>query len=151
MRPNGSVDPADLRARYRSAVEVDWAWMADFDHDFVGKEALQAEMANPKRTIVSLEWNKDDIVDIYASQFTDDPYKFMEMPSGVNEFAGDHQNYVRDAEGNVIGYASVPVYSSWFHTTISETVIDVEKAAEGTEVTVDWGISVARSRRCAPP
>ena len=139
MRPNGSVDPADLRARYRSAVEVGWAWMADFDHDFVGKEALRAEMADPKRTIVTLEWNKDDIVDIYASQFTDDPYKFMEMPSGVNEFAGDHQNYVRDAEGNVIGYASVPVYSSWFRTTISETVINVDKAAEGTEVTVDWG------------
>lgn len=138
-RNNGSVDPADWRARYRSAVELDWAWMADFEHDFVGKEALAAEMADPKRKMVSLEWNKEDIIDIFASQFTDDPYKYMEMPSGVNEFAGDHQNYVRDAEGKVIGIAAVPVYSSWYRTTISETILDVEAIEEGAEVFVDWG------------
>ena len=138
-RLSGSVDPTDWRARYRSAVEVDWAWMANFDHDFVGKEALQAEMADPKRTIVTLEWNKDDLVDIYASQFTDDPYKYMEMPSGVNEFAGEHQDYVRDADGNIVGFSAVPVYSPHFHTTISESVVDVALAKEGTELTVDWG------------
>ena len=138
-RNNGSVDPADNRARCRSAVEVGWEWMADFGHDFVGKEALQAEMQNPKRKIVTLEWNKEDIIDIYASQFTDDPYKYMEMPSGVNEFAGDHQNYVCDAEGNVIGISAVPVYSSWYHTTVSETILDVDRIQEGAEVFVQWG------------
>lgn len=139
VRNNGSVDPADNRARCRSAVEVDWAWMADMNHDFVGKEALAAEMQAPKRKLVTLEWNKEDIIDIYASQFTAEPYKYMEMPSGVNEFAGDHQNYVLDEEGKVIGISSVPVYSAWYRTTISETILDIDRIKEGAEVIVQWG------------
>jgi len=139
VRNNGSVDPADNRARCRSVVEVDWAWMADMNHDFVGKEALAAEMQAPKRKLVTLEWNKEDIIDIYASQFTNDPYKYMEMPSGVNEFAGDHQNYVLDEAGKVIGISSVPVYSAWYRTTISETILDIDRIKEGAEVVVQWG------------
>ena len=136
---SGSVDPADNRARCRSAVEVGWAWMASLDHDFVGKEALEAEMKNSKRRIVTLEWNKEDVIEIFASQFSEDPYKYMEMPSGVNEFAGEHQNYVCDADGKVIGLSSVPVYSSWYHTTISETILDIDRIKEGAEVFVQWG------------
>ena len=44
---SGSVDPADRRARTRTPVEVRWHNMARFDHDFPGRDALQAEMANP--------------------------------------------------------------------------------------------------------
>ena len=138
-RPSGSVDPANMRARYRSAVEVNWAWMADFDHDFVGKDALKAEMDNPQRALVALEWNKEDLIDIYASQFTDEPYKYMEMPSAVNEPAGDHQDLVCDTDGNPIGFSAVPVYGAWYHTTISEAVISIDKAKEGEEVVVQWG------------
>ena len=40
---SGSVDPADMRARFRTPVEVRWHNMAKFDHDFVGREALATE------------------------------------------------------------------------------------------------------------
>ncbi len=55
MHCTGSVDPTDLRARFRTPIECDWAWMAKFDHEFTGREALEAEMANPKRKIVTLK------------------------------------------------------------------------------------------------
>lgn len=137
--PTGSVDPADLRARFRTPGEVGWMWMAKFDHDFRGRAAVEAEAADPKRTIVSLEWNHEDIVDIYASMFTDDPYKYMEMPTAQKEPAGGHQDYIRDADGNVVGFSATPIYSSWYRTMISESIIDSELAVEGTELTVDWG------------
>ena len=61
---SGSVDPADMRARYRTPVELDWHRAARFDHDFIGREALEAEVGDPKRTIVTLRWNPEDVIDI---------------------------------------------------------------------------------------
>ena len=115
----GSVDPADIRARFRTPVECDWAWMAKFDHEFVGREALEAEMAAPKRKLVSLKFNADDLADVYRSQFTDEPYKFMDMPCADPQPAGGHQDYVTDADGNKIGLSADPTYSSHFKTMIS--------------------------------
>ena len=63
FKVSGSVDPNDLRARYRTPVEVGWAGMCKFDHDFLGRAALEAEVANPKRTVVTLRWNPEDVVD----------------------------------------------------------------------------------------
>src|SRR6516165_2578773 len=60
---SGSVDPANMRARTRTPVEVRWHNMAKFDHDFIGREALAAEMASPKRTTATLRWNPDDVID----------------------------------------------------------------------------------------
>ena len=59
--------PSNTRARMRTPVEVRWHNMAKFDHDFIGREALAAEIANPKRTMVTLRWNPDDVTDTYAS------------------------------------------------------------------------------------
>src|SRR6478735_9443687 len=36
----GSLSPLDMRARLRTPYEVNWGWMAKFDHDFIGREAL---------------------------------------------------------------------------------------------------------------
>jgi vanillate/3-O-methylgallate O-demethylase len=50
-------------------VELGWAPAIKFDHEFVGRAALEREVANPRRKMVTLEWNNEDIQDIYASQF----------------------------------------------------------------------------------
>lgn len=138
--PTGSIDPADERARFRSLSEVNWLWMAKLDHDFIGRAAVEAEMANPTRTIVSLIWNPEDLVDIYRSLWEDgEPYKYMEFPSAEQQPAGGHQDYVVDAEGNVVGWSSVPIYSSWYRKTISPCAINLSSAEPGTELIVKWG------------
>lgn len=139
MKCTGSVDPADLRARFRSVVECDWAWMAKFDHEFVGREALEAEIANPKRKLVTLEFNPEDLADVYRSQYTAEPYKYMDMPCAEPQPCGGHQDYVTDQDGNVIGISAVPTYSSHFHAMISHAIVDIEQAEEGKEVLVQWG------------
>ncbi len=96
-------------------------------------------MANPKRKLVSQKFNPYDMADVYRSQFTDEPYKFMDMPCAEPQPCGGHQDYVTDAEGNVIGVSAVPTYSSHFHTTISHAIIDVDKAVEGGVVLGLWG------------
>lgn len=82
----GSLGP-DIRERYCSPVDLGWSKMIKFDHDFRGRSALEKQVANPEHTTVTLVWNADDVVDVYASQLRDeDPYQFMEMPHDLGYF-----------------------------------------------------------------
>jgi vanillate/3-O-methylgallate O-demethylase len=137
---SGSVDPGDARARYRTPVELDWHRGARFDHDFIGREALEKEVADPKRTIVTLRWNSDDVIDIYASLLRPgDEYKTLELPThphlrGVHAHA-DH--VIKD--GKEVGVSSGTVYSYYYREVISHCTIDLDCTEIGTEVIVKWG------------
>jgi vanillate/3-O-methylgallate O-demethylase len=137
---SGSVDPADMRARYRTPVELDWHRAARFDHEFIGREALEREVADPKRTVVTLRWNPEDVIDIYASLFRPgEEYKTIDLPAhphhrGVHAH-GDH--VVRD--GRPIGISSGTVYSYYYREVLSHCTIDLDAAEVGNEVIVEWG------------
>jgi vanillate/3-O-methylgallate O-demethylase len=103
---SGSVDPADIRARNRTPVEVRWHNMAKFDHDFIGCKALASEIANPKRTTVTLRWSRDDVMDIYASLFgRGEAYKPIDLPYAPQRWPMAHADHVVK-DGQEIGYSS---------------------------------------------
>ena len=82
IKISGSVDPHDLRARYRTPLELNWHKEVKFDHNFVGRAALEAQASAPKRKTVTLRWNPDDVLDIYASLLRPgDAYKQIELPA----------------------------------------------------------------------
>ena len=135
----GSIDPKDLKARFRTPVECRWNFMARFNHDFVGREALEKEIAHPVRRVVSLELNPDDIAEVIRSQFTDDPYKYIDFPCAEPQPAGGHQDHVTDQNGKEIGISANPTYSSHYKVMISHAVINVEEIEEGREVIIKWG------------
>jgi len=135
----GSADPADRRARTRTPQELNWAWMAKFDHDFVGRAAMEAEAADPKRTIVTLRWNSEDVADVYASMFRPgEPYKYIEFPVAPQQPAGGHADLVTK-DGKTVGVSSHAVYSYFYREIISQTTIDLAEAEIGNEVVLHWG------------
>ena len=74
-----SGEPENLLARFRTPGEGGWLWTAKLDHDFIGRKALEKEMSNPQKMIVSLIWNPEDILDVQASMYGEgEPYKLME-------------------------------------------------------------------------
>jgi vanillate/3-O-methylgallate O-demethylase len=136
----GSVDPADMRARFRTPQEVGWGRSIVFDHDFIGRDAVAREMADPKRTIVTLEWNNDDVLDIFASHFRQGAeYKLLEFPVTPHHLGiiGHADHVVKD--GREIGIASGVAYSYYFRQVLSHCTIDIDQAEIGNEVTVRWG------------
>lgn len=136
----GSVEPENLRARLRTPVEVGWEWMAKLDHDFIGRKALEKELSEPKKKLVSLIWNPEDILDVQASLYRDEePYKQISYPCAVPGMCGANQDYVTTTDGKVIGLSSSAVYGSQYHLMISECTMDIEYAIEGKEVIVKWG------------
>ena len=135
----GSVDPTEFRARMRTPGEVDWSWMAKFNHDFIGKEAVEAEIKNLKRTIVTLRWNPEDVLDTYASLFEQgEEYKTIELPCGQQMPAGGHADLVTK-DGKEIGISSSTLYSYYYREVISHCAIDVDQTEIGNEVIVHWG------------
>jgi glycine cleavage system aminomethyltransferase T len=136
---SGSVDPNNLRARTRTPVEVKWHNMAKFDHDFVGREALAAEIANPKRTTVTLRWNHDDVMDTYASLLRPgDAYKPIDLPYSPQRWPMAHADQVLK-DGSEIGYSSGTIYSYFFREFLSLGCLDIEVAKLGNEVVIQWG------------
>ena len=53
----------DVKLRYRNPVELGWAKTIKFDHEFIGRKALEKEIVNPRRAMVTLVWNPEDILD----------------------------------------------------------------------------------------
>src|SRR6185369_8479448 len=60
----------DLDRRHRSPYQLGWGHMVKFDHEFVGRAALEAEAAADATRMVTLVWNPDDVADVFRSQFT---------------------------------------------------------------------------------
>lgn len=140
LQMTGSTDPSDLRARSRTPHEVNWGWMAKFDHDFIGRAAVEAEAAGPKRKTVTLRWNKEDIADIFASQFQPgEEYRVLELPCVVQPWPGGGHADLVTKDGRPVGVASAGAYSYYYRELLCHCVIDIDQAEIGNEVIVQWG------------
>jgi glycine cleavage system aminomethyltransferase T len=137
--PNTGSHEGGFAELYFSPYEMGWGRSVKFDHEFVGKEALEAEAENPGRVMRTLVWNAEDVGEVLTSflQKDEEPYKFMEWP---REYLGHVcADKILDADGNLAGLATSRCYSYYFREMLSLAVIDVDQAEPGTEVSVVWG------------
>lgn len=138
----GSMGP-DPKLHYRNPVELGWAGMIKFDHDFVGRKALEPVVANPKRRMVTLEWSIDDVIDIYASQFRDEElYPPMDRPNDVYYESARAHVYHADRvlkDGKLVGISSGRSISQFYRKMLSLCSIDIEFSKIGTDLIVLWG------------
>jgi glycine cleavage system aminomethyltransferase T len=154
MHLRGSMG-TDLKRRYRNPVELGWAHMIKFDHDFPGRAALEKEVAEPSRQMVTLVWNKDDIVDVYRSQFEPgETYLPMDHPNHFGFEVGDSEHRltlwadeVQNEAGDEIGISSGRAQSHYYREMLSLASVDSAYAELGTEVYVLWGEPGTRQKR----
>jgi vanillate/3-O-methylgallate O-demethylase len=146
LKAKGSFQAEHVSAWYRSPVELGWARNVKFDHDFYGREALERELANPRRKIMTLIWNAEDCEDVQSSLFKADvePYDFMDMPR-QQRFCMDAHSVL--AEGREVGIATSRSFSFTFRQMMSHCVIDLDKSEVGTKVEVIWGNPGKRQKR----
>lgn len=144
-RNSGSFVPERIEDLYRTPVELGWGRSIRFDHAFPGNAALALEVENPKRQMVTLVWDADDVVDVYASLYREgDPYGFMDLPRGsLGTLAIDQ---VLDGDA-LVGTSTSRCYSYYFRKMISLCTIDVTHSEPGTSVTVLWGDSGGPQKR----
>jgi glycine cleavage system aminomethyltransferase T len=136
-KTDGSFEYSDIGALYRTPVELGWRKNVKFDHDFIGHAALEPEVADPTRLMVTLVWNADDCADVYASLFRGDtPYQYMEMPRNI---LGCVFADAVLSDGRVAGISTSRCYSYYFRQMLSLCVLDAPLCAPGTAVSLMWG------------
>ncbi|KAH7009577.1 glycine cleavage T protein [Ilyonectria destructans] len=133
----GSFDNGP-KSHHRTPFDLSWGWLVNFDHDFIGKRALEGVAKDPPNAFVTLVWDAADVVDVYSSHFTDTPYAYMEIPRApIGKVEGS--TVYASTEGKVVGCALSRCYSYWFKQMISLAIIDKRFSTLGTTVVVKWG------------
>ena len=78
----GSFASSNIEDYYSTPYEMGYGGFIKFDHDFIGREALEKMKDKPHRHKVTFEWNTDDVAKIFRSFF--DPevenYKYIDLP-----------------------------------------------------------------------
>jgi glycine cleavage system aminomethyltransferase T len=132
----------DLELLYRNPFELGWGPAVKFDHDFIGRVALEKEAAAPRRKMVTLVWNPEDVVDVCASQFREgEAFAWMELPLNVGQHQAQNILYADQVlkGGKVVGVSSGRQYSPYFRAMLSLCSIDVAQGELANEVKVLWG------------
>jgi len=141
----GSYDGRLVSEYYRSPVELGWGRNVKFDHDFLGREALEVEKASPRRVLRTLVWNAEDVQDVYESLFRPgENYEYMEMPRDQRGFMWADRVSLA---GSTVGVATSRGYSYYFRQMISLSTIDVAASELGTELVVHWGKPGGRQKQ----
>ena len=146
MQLAGSFYSNSIEDYYWTASALGYDRFVKFDHDFIGRDALEAAQSGPRRVRRVLRWNRDDIVKIFASQFDDGPlYKAIEMPSPL--YGWPQADEVRSGGGQLIGMSQFCAYNRGQRDLISVCGIDEEQAEIGNEVVITWGEKDGGSRK----
>lgn len=147
---SGSYDPAAHRPRLRTPFEVNWDRAVRFDHEFLGRAALEREASNPPRRTVTLRWNSEDIIDIYSSLFRPgEEFKTLDLPTSPTWLEGllAHADRVL-LDGSEVGVSSGNIYSYHFRESLSLGCVDSALAKPGQELVVEWGDHGQRIKCC---
>jgi vanillate/3-O-methylgallate O-demethylase len=138
----------DLEERFVTPYDVGWDFLIRYDHEFTGKAALEAIKDNPPRTLVTLEWNPEDIGAVMAAMNTpggepvDDISQQCDMPLVSNSFFGQvgyRADDVLTSDGVKVGITAGRIHSYNYNATISLAFVSPKVSAEGTELVVLWG------------
>jgi len=133
----GSLAVAGVEDLYFSPVELGWGRAIDVKREFRGRDALVAELAEPRRHIVTLVWDAEDVADVWTSLLRDgEPFEQMEMPRGPLGCVRADRVLAGDIE---VGISVSRCYSYFFRQMLSLGVIDVARTEPGTRVEVVWG------------
>ena len=133
----GSLDSTDIRDYYLTPFDIGYGKSVRFDHEFIGREALQRLAEAPPRTKVTLVWNADDVTSAVGSLYRPGPgAKYIEMPKA--RYATHHEDTVLK-DGTQVGISLDCGYLANERVMVSLATLENEYAEPGTEVTVVWG------------
>lgn len=133
----GSFQPEDVADYYLTPWDLDYGRVVKFDHDFIGRAALEAMAPGPHRVKVTLVWDRACVLRIFEGLMGPFPGpKLMELPAG-HYAAHPYDQVLHD--GQLVGLSTYPVYSANERAWISLAMVRADLAAQGTGLHILWG------------
>ena len=140
----GSFYSDDINDYYLTPHDLGYWAFVKFDHDFVGKEALEKMADDLGRHKVTLAWNGDDVAAAMRTQFDKaDPVKYIDLPLSNYSTWPNDKVLLEDEQ---VGVSTFSGYSYNERSMLSLAVVSVDVEI-GTEVTLVWGEEAARASR----
>lgn len=137
----GSFHSANIEDYYFSPYDVGYGRIVKFDHEFIGRKALETQVAagtTEARRKVTLQWNSEDTAKLWGSMVQPGVgAKYFNLP--IAHYATYHYDRVESADGTLRGRSLHTGYSSNYRSVLSLAVVDASVAEPGTEVVVVWG------------
>lgn len=141
----GSFYSPDITQYYHTPWDLGYGRHVNYDHDFIGREALERMADEPQRKKVWLDWNKDDTVRIIGSMIGDGPrYKYLEMPNSYYSILPFDE--IRLGE-QMVGLATYTVFTANRRCWFSLSMVDEAHAIDGKELEIVWGEDNGAARR----
>ena len=133
----GSFVSRNIEDYYLTPYDLGYGAFVKFDHDFVGRAAVEKMAANPPRQKVTLLWNGDDVARAFKTMSDDgDITKYIDQPL-ANYASLPYDRVMKN--GKVVGLSTYTGYTYNERSWLSLGVVNNEQAAPGTEVTIVWG------------
>ena len=134
----GSYVPDSIDGYYLTPWDIGYGHIVKFDHDFVGREALERMAGETHKQKVTLALDNEDMLRVLSSLYAEgDRAKYFEFPSAV--YAMHPFDEVRNADGKVIGVSTWVGYSSNEGKMLTLAMIDPAEVEMGKEVKLVWG------------
>ncbi|MHA6694973.1 vanillate/3-O-methylgallate O-demethylase [Homoserinimonas sp. A520] len=142
----GSFVSDNIEDYYLNPWELGYGSFVKFDHDFIGRDALEKIDPATQRKKVTLAWSDEDLGKIMTSFLDRDRpgYQFFDLPNA--NYGSSNFDAVVDADGTTVGLSLFTGVSANERRGLSLATVsqDVEV---GTEVKVIWGEPDGGSRK----
>jgi glycine cleavage system aminomethyltransferase T len=133
----GSFVSHEIENYYQRPWELGYGRLVKFDHEFIGRGALEAMADQPHREKVWLRWNTEDVLGVFRSMcHSGERYKYIDIPSAYYASLPFDKVLIGD---RLIGLSQYLVYTVNAGCWFSLAIIDGPEARDGAEVTVVWG------------
>ena len=135
----GSFVSDSIEDYYFTPADLGYGSLVKFDHDFIGRRALEGEIGKERRRKVTLVWNAEDVERTMGGMVRDEdrlPPKYIDFPCAV------YSTYPYDRvtkNGRTVGISTWSGYSANERSMLSLASVDVADAEPGTELTLVWG------------
>jgi vanillate/3-O-methylgallate O-demethylase len=134
----GSFVSDKIEDYYTTPHELGYAGFVKYDHDFIGKEALQAMDGKVHRKKVTFAWNDQDVTRVLQSMFAPpgENCKVIDLP--LSNYASSSFDAVMSG-GKVIGASMFSGYTFNERKMLSLGFVEEQYAKPGTQLTLVWG------------
>jgi vanillate/3-O-methylgallate O-demethylase len=132
----GSFYSDDIEDYYVTPYELGYGPFVKFDHDFIGRAALEKIAGKPHRKKVTLAWNVDDVMKVFRSMLEPgDPCKYIDLP--LSNYTSASYDRIMHG-GQIVGLSMFAGYSYNERSMLSLGVVDPDIQL-GNEVKLVWG------------
>lgn len=136
----GSFVSNNIEDYYVTPYEIGYGPFVKFDHDFIGREALEKIADKPHRRKVTFAWNGEDVTKVFASMFGGvaggESYKYIDLP--LSNYASASFDKIVGKGGKTVGASMFAGYSYNEKSMLSLGIVDAD-IETGTELTLVWG------------